>query len=687
MNSPDVNRLFEALRDRTLSFFVGADLARSVTGLPSRSDLARGLAQRYGLDETLSLAEVAQRVSQAGNRFDFTNYIRKELDTTKKSPQAFHLGLAELVRRHHVDVLITTAYDNLLEITFRQAEVGINRLVLDEDISFNIPEWPTLIKLYGDIQQPTSLIVTDDDHVQLLQDQDRKAILDEVRRAFRRNTVFFIGYNLADPDFRFLFNAVAKSQFAHLAYTVWPGMSEVDVRMWRDRKIVIMDADPFGLLKPGEENTDEQPSVRNQVVPIGWGTNEVQTRSQPDQSPRHWVTFKLELARQSGIEFETRALDTPKGQPRAIGELPFDAAELVAVLKVLENGGYQPTDFDTFETKALVRLGLVQDGRLVSNYLERIGKGLYDALCSGDVGVAYQIAFGQARIARSDILLQLRFDSDAVDLARYPWELLHDGHRHPVSAGAVEMIRYITYGEAPPTLPVKSTARLLFIESRPRDLTPLPRESERLTVWNALQSLAATGRLILERLENPTYDALLDRVDSADYHLIHFDGHGVYAKRCPRCGSFNYSHLASCSGCHSPLDEISPRGYLAFEDSAGNADFVSTTDMENLLLNSQVRLIFLSACQTSTVSGISLFGGLGPGLIRAGVPAVVAMQFSVPARTTIRFAESFYRALARGETISRAVAQGRRRLFRESTWFIPTLYLRSQDDEGRVFAT
>ena len=79
-----------------------------------------------------------------------------------------------------------------------------------------------------------------------------------------------------------------------------------------------------------------------------------------------------------------------------------------------------PTDFDAVETKALERLGLVQDGRLVPNYLERMGKGLYDALCSGDVGVAYQIAFGQARVARSDIMLQLRFDFDAVDLARIP---------------------------------------------------------------------------------------------------------------------------------------------------------------------------------------------------------------------------------------------------------------------------
>lgn len=40
---------------------------------------------------------------------------------------------------------------------------------------------------------------------------------------------------------------------------------------------------------------------------------------------------------------------------------------------------------------------------------------------------------------------------------------------------------------------------------------------------------------------------------------------------------------------------------------------------------------------------------------------------------------------AQGETVARAVAQGRRRLFRDDTWYIPALYLRSQDDEGRLF--
>src|SRR5260370_3237609 len=87
---PVISDLNEALQHRALALFIGNDLPYAVTGLPSRTDLAGSLARRHGLDESLSLAEAAQRVSQAGNRYIFTAFIRDALDITDKSPQPFH---------------------------------------------------------------------------------------------------------------------------------------------------------------------------------------------------------------------------------------------------------------------------------------------------------------------------------------------------------------------------------------------------------------------------------------------------------------------------------------------------------------------------------------------------------------------------------------------------------------------
>lgn len=248
MMMPQLTELTDALQRNSLALFIGSDLPAQITGLPARSDLTHQLARRFGLDESLPLAEAAQRVGQAGRRWEFTDFIRNALDTTGQAPQPFHERVVALVSEHHIRTLITTAYDNQLELAFQRAGVGVNRVVRASDLSFINPDRPTLFKLYGDVQQPDTLVVTDRDHLELLRDRDKEALVDEVRRALRYNTMLLIGYDLADPDFRFLFDQVAESRFARTAYAVWPGLPESEVRMWRDRGIVILDEDPLGML-------------------------------------------------------------------------------------------------------------------------------------------------------------------------------------------------------------------------------------------------------------------------------------------------------------------------------------------------------------------------------------------------------------------------------------------------------
>jgi len=239
--------LAEALERRTLALFIGADLPQAVTGLPSRADLARALAHRHELAETLSLAEVAQRV---GHRYEFTSFLRDELDTTGQSPQPCHRRIVELVQAYQVETLITTAYDNLLQRAFQEAGVGLNHLVRGSDVGFSRRGRPTLIRLYGDAQQVDTLVVTADDHYGLWRDRDKENLLSEVRAALLKNVVLLLGYNLADPDCHLLWREVLDraGRFAVGAYAVWPGLPAADVQMWRDRGITILDADPLGIL-------------------------------------------------------------------------------------------------------------------------------------------------------------------------------------------------------------------------------------------------------------------------------------------------------------------------------------------------------------------------------------------------------------------------------------------------------
>lgn len=265
-----IPQLVEALQRGNLALFVGADLPQALTGLPSRADLAAGLAQRLELSgPPFPLPEVAARYEAHLGRHALVTWLRDQLHFTGKTPQPFHRRLVELAAQHGAKTFITTAYDSLLAIAFEQAGVARDGVLRNSDLRFADPDRPMLIWLYGKVEQVDSLVVTDQDHWNLLRDRDREEVIDEVKRALRQNTVLFVGYDLSDPDFRFLFNEVADSRFARRAYAVWPGCPEDQVRLWRERGIILLDAEPLTVLDNllGTTTPSEQTSRTSKVSP------------------------------------------------------------------------------------------------------------------------------------------------------------------------------------------------------------------------------------------------------------------------------------------------------------------------------------------------------------------------------------------------------------------------------------
>lgn len=249
MLETDISQLVEALETHTLALFVGSDLPREITGLPSRAELGRELAQRHGR-EALSLAEAASWVSSQGTRFEYTDFLLRKLDTTGKSPQRFHQCLVRLAQPpYNVKTVITTAFDNLLALAFDRARVGRNAIVRNNDLRFVNPTYCMLIWLYGKVEQVDSLVVTKHDHWDLLRNRDREDVLAEVKRTFQQKTVLFLGYDFTDPDFHFLYSQVAESHFAHTAYAAWPGLSRDQAREWRNEGVIILDAGPLAILE------------------------------------------------------------------------------------------------------------------------------------------------------------------------------------------------------------------------------------------------------------------------------------------------------------------------------------------------------------------------------------------------------------------------------------------------------
>lgn len=296
--------------------------------------------------------------------------------------------------------------------------------------------------------------------------------------------------------------------------------------------------------------------------------------------------------------------------------------------------------------------------------MEEIGNALYQAMVKAGAGEALKRAVDRAREERTATILQLRFDENCVGLAGLPWELLHDGRRALLPAVSFDISRYVTYPESVAPLRVETLPiRILQVASSPKDLAKLDiaRSMQELeTVINGLKNDSANPPIVLEHLPEATYDALLARMEQKpQIHILHFDGHGGI---------------------------VDGKGILCFENPEGRADHIDS-DALSVALAGRVSLVVLNACETAGLENgmTTLFEGLAPGLIQAGIPAVVGMQFPVLDTSANRFIGAFYKSIATHGRLPEAMLAARRWLFREQSWFIPVLYLRSDDPRGQLF--
>jgi hypothetical protein len=456
----------------------------------------------------------------------------------------------------------------------------------------------------------------------------------------------------------------------------------------KQRAIYAVGEEPLRLLNQIEAEKQEIAAIQAKLAKHGKPPDDEEKPSEPEQQSTEptRTTFRVQLLQRGSSHMEVRGLAVSDGgTPKAKVKLPFVLADLKAILKALDLGKIIPGRFRTEYLQSLDRLGLLSGQRLRADFYQRVGQQLYQALFSGEILTEFKVA----ERAPGPIACQLCLDPEDVLLGQFPWELIHSGKMHLVPLkGGVELTRYITFQDPPPSLQTTLPLRALFISPRPTDDSELPDELEKNALLEGLNVLREQGQLVWRELESPTWAALEACLDSETFDIIHFDGHGSFARICPACGAAHYPSTKTCVNCGDDMSDAAPTGYLHFEDDDRYLDRVSVADMKSVLACSQTRLMVLTACQSGVAQGVSVFNGVAPGLIQVGVPAVVAMQGSSQVGTTCKFVERFYCSIAQGRCIPEAVNRGRLAIYRDKpvSWFMPVVYLRSADHTyGQLF--
>ena len=365
---------------------------------------------------------------------------------------------------------------------------------------------------------------------------------------------------------------------------------------------------------------------------------------------------------------------------------PYSLGQLSSVLKALFShpgknfGALRQSDFAPGVWKDLRDLRLTSGDWILASLDREVGTTLYQLLIHGETRGSLATLWKVSE--KKPIPLHLGFYPEDTVLPQYPWELLWDSHRFLVkgeSGHALSLIRHIICDEGMPKIS-KKPLRVLYVAPRPTGADKFPRGEWEVIPDSARVQTSPEEIRTLEGLK----EWLKEHKDEAS--VLHFDGHGQVGRKCPVCEKIQTGESLTCPDCQRSLKDTVPCSYLFFEKDDGSSDRVSPEEFREAIAGQGIQVIVLSTCHSSTISGDSVFNSLAPNLFLAKIPAVVGMQFPVLVKESQEFMKVFYEELAATGSVVEAVMAGRK-IFRSSTryWYAPTLYLRSKDDEGRLF--
>jgi hypothetical protein len=295
------------------------------------------------------------------------------------------------------------------------------------------------------------------------------------------------------------------------------------------------------------------------------------------------------------------------------------------------------------------------------------GGALFKALIAGKVAEQFVKALAQVEASAGEEGLRLLLgcnpeDPNLATVAAQCWELLSaPGSEHFLAqARRTPLLRYFPMS-GPPIRSRSGALRVLVVRSAPIGLPALDLAVELERLWAALQPRPDVEIAVLD---HPTLEGLRSRLLREPWQILHFMGHGCFKDK-------------------------TGEGMLWFETPNGEAEPIPASILGLHLRDSRdLRLVVLNACATGAVpyrAGQTPYSALPPALLRAGVPAVLAMQLPVSDRGAIAFSAKFYEQLACGDPVDAAVVEGRLAMLRldhaSLEWATPIFFTRIVDDD------
>ncbi len=303
-------------------------------------------------------------------------------------------------------------------------------------------------------------------------------------------------------------------------------------------------------------------------------------------------------------------------------------------------------------------------GRLMQHLGINLWQWLFDGPIQNSLDLSQGIAIGQGRA------LRLRLEIRDPNLIALPWEIMQaQAGKQAVSLSQQVLFSRTTSAVDPlPPLRTEHALKILLVlghdidaEHRISDqglqleqeATALAQILKQAAEVDADHTFTSPVSCEVKTLLQPTPAMLIDELETQNYNVLFYSGHGVPA----------------------------PDGGLLFVRADAS---LNGTELAQVLTRCQVKLAVFNACwgaQPDQQNGQSIpRSSLAEVLIHHGVPAVLGMRDSIADHEALSFIQMFAQALAERLPIDEAVAIARQNLltlykFNQPAWTLPVLYM------------
>jgi hypothetical protein len=277
----------------------------------------------------------------------------------------------------------------------------------------------------------------------------------------------------------------------------------------------------------------------------------------------------------------------------------------------------------------------------------------------------------------------------ADELADFPWEYVYipDARGERTSSGflalnpCVSIVRHEAVALPADWFNGPGNRRVVIAMASPEPYEVYPRLSglptEQAAIKAVFDRISGIRAVYLPEYGSPNTDIipgatwrdLMAVLTQERTDVFHFAGHGQFVTEGPAFG------------------DVAREGWIILADERNQAFPLPGERLAELLRGTGVRLVMLGACQTGRRDNHNVWSSVAAALLKAGIPAVVAMQFTIGDQLAVAFSEAFYRALVAGLSVDEAVSLGRQAIRMKSLegqrdaidWGVPVLYLRAHD--------